>query len=100
MTRVYQQFRVDAEGALFLVLEHVDGEPFDRWCAARQLDVPARLKLLVAVCAAVAEAHAQRIVHRDLKPSNILVTVDGTVKLLDFGIAKLIEQDEIGRAHV
>jgi len=85
---------VDAEGALFLVLEHVDGEPFDRWCASRQLDVPARLKLLVAVCAAVAEAHAQRIVHRDLKPSNILVTADGTVKLLDFGIAKLIEHDE------
>lgn len=85
---------VDAEGALYLVLEYVDGQPFDQHCKARQLDVAARLRLLVAVCAAVAAAHAQRIVHRDLKPSNILVSADGTVKLLDFGIARLLEQDE------
>ncbi|MBA4285650.1 MAG: hypothetical protein C0434_08985 [Xanthomonadaceae bacterium] len=84
---------VDADGALYLVLEHVDGQPLDQWCAARQLDVPARLRLVVAVCMAVAAAHAQRIVHRDLKPSNILVTADGSVKLLDFGIARLVEAE-------
>ena len=84
---------VDAEGALYLVLEYVDGQHFDHYCKARQLDVAERLRLLVTVCAAVAAAHAQRIVHRDLKPSNILVSVDGTVKLLDFGIARLLAQN-------
>jgi serine/threonine-protein kinase len=80
-----------ADGQPYLVLEYVDGEPIDRWCSGRQPDVKARLRLLLDVLAAVAHAHGNLILHRDLKPSNILVTRDGAVKLLDFGIAKLIE---------
>jgi eukaryotic-like serine/threonine-protein kinase len=82
-----------ADGQRYLVLEYVAGERIDRWCDEHQLDLRARLKLFLQVCAAVAYAHANLIVHRDLKPSNILVVEDGTAKLLDFGIAKLIESD-------
>jgi Tfp pilus assembly protein PilF len=78
-------------GQPYLVLEYVEGARIDRYCAERRLDPPARLRLFQQVLAAVAQVHAQRMVHRDLKPSNILVTADGTVKLLDFGIAKLLE---------
>ncbi|MGH8040711.1 MAG: protein kinase domain-containing protein [Rudaea sp.] len=77
----------------YLVLEYVDGERIDRWCDAHRLDIGARLELFLQVCAAVAYAHANLIVHRDLKPSNILVLHDGSAKLLDFGIAKLLESD-------
>ncbi len=80
-----------ADGQRFLVLEYVDGEPIDRWCDARRLELDARLIIFLQVCAAVAHAHAHLIVHRDLKPSNILVLADGNAKLLDFGVAKLIE---------
>ena len=82
---------IAANGTRYLVLEYVPGERIDRWCDARQLDVPARIKLLLQVCDAVAFAHANLIVHRDLKPANILVTDAGHVKLLDFGVAKLLE---------
>lgn len=75
----------------YLVLELVDGERIDRWCEDQGLDVPARLQLFLQVCDAVAHAHARLVVHRDLKPGNILVTADGQVKLLDFGVAKLLE---------
>jgi len=95
---------VSPSGQPYLVLEHVDGAGIDAWCDERQLDVPARLALFQQVLAAVAHAHANLIVHRDLKPSNILVTQDGTVKLLDFGIAKLLEQapddDTVTRARL
>ena len=78
-------------GSRYLVLEYVPGERIDRWCDARTLDVRARLALVLQVCDAVAFAHANLIVHRDLKPANILVTDAGRVKLLDFGVAKLLE---------
>ena len=80
-------------GQPYLVLEHVDGERIDRYCDARSLGVEARVRLFLDVLAAVAHAHANLIVHRDLKPSNVLVGTDGQVKLLDFGIAKLLESD-------
>ena len=79
------------EGARYLVLEYVRGERIDRWCDTRRLDLNARLQLLLQLCDAVAFAHANLIVHRDLKPANILVTEAGHVKLLDFGVAKLLE---------
>ncbi|MFG6462709.1 protein kinase [Roseateles sp. DXS20W] len=74
----------------YLVLEYVDGRPIDAYCRVRQLGVQERVRLFLDVLAAVAHAHARLILHRDLKPSNILVTEQGDVKLLDFGIAKLL----------
>jgi serine/threonine-protein kinase len=84
---------VDA-GRPYLVLEHVEGEPIDRWCDNRQLAVRARIALFLDVLSAVAHAHGKLILHRDLKPSNIFITADGTVKLLDFGIAKLVDDPD------
>ena len=81
------------DGRPYFVMEHVEGLPITAWAQARALSVDARLELLLAVCDAVDHAHRNLIVHRDLKPSNILVDADGTVKLLDFGIAKLIDAD-------
>jgi len=77
----------------YLVLELVEGERIDSWCSARRLDVAARLRLFLQVCDAVAHAQARLVVHRDLKPGNILVTAEGQVKLLDFGVAKLLADD-------
>jgi serine/threonine-protein kinase len=85
---------VSPAGQPYLVLEYVDGEPIDQYCDDRALDVQARLRLFLDVITAVAHAHANLIVHRDLKPSNVLVRGDGQVKLLDFGIAKLLEDEE------
>jgi hypothetical protein len=84
---------VTSAGHPYLVLEYVYGEQIDRYCDQRQLDVPTRIRLFLQVLDAVAAAHANLIVHRDLKPSNVLVRKDGDVKLLDFGIAKLIEAE-------
>ncbi|MFO1330295.1 MAG: serine/threonine-protein kinase [Rubrivivax sp.] len=79
-----------AAGQPFLALEVVAGLPIDLHCRQRGLDLPARLRLFLQAAQAVAFAHSRLIVHRDLKPSNLLVDADGRVKLLDFGIAKLL----------
>jgi serine/threonine protein kinase/Tfp pilus assembly protein PilF len=79
------------DGTTYIVMEYVDGVPIDTYCDSNRLDVAARLRLFRVVCAAVHYAHQNLIVHRDLKPTNILVTSDGVPKLLDFGIAKLLD---------
>ena len=79
------------EGVPYLVMELIAGQPIDVYCEERHLTVAQRVRLFLQVCAAVSFAHQRLVVHRDLKPGNILVTADGTVKLLDFGIAKLLE---------
>jgi non-specific serine/threonine protein kinase/serine/threonine-protein kinase len=86
-----------ADGYPYLVMEFIDGEPLDAWCERNGLSVRQRLELFLRVCAAVEFAHRRLVVHRDLKPGNILVTAEGSPKLLDFGIAKLLDADS-GRA--
>jgi serine/threonine-protein kinase len=83
---------VTEDGRPYLVMELVEGEPIDRYCDERALDIDARLALFDQACAAVQYAHRRLIVHRDLKPANILVSAAG-VKLLDFGIAKLLDRE-------
>lgn len=79
------------DGTPYLVMEYIDGEPIDSYCDRRQLGLEARLALVRTICTAVHYAHQNLIVHRDLKPNNILITADGVPKLLDFGIAKLLD---------
>lgn len=82
---------IDPEGVPYLVLEHVTGRPITEACDAQRLPLDRRLELFEEICRAVAFAHANLIVHRDLKPSNILLTEEGEVRLLDFGIAKILD---------
>ena len=84
---------VTAAGRPWMAMECVSGMPIDEHCRAQALSVPQRLRLFLQVTDAVAHAHARLIVHRDLKPSNILVTPEGEVRLLDFGVAKLLEDE-------
>jgi serine/threonine-protein kinase len=83
-----------ADGRPFLVMELVEGDPIVAWADARGLDVAGRLRLFLDVADAVHAAHRQLVVHRDIKPSNVLVSAEGRVTLLDFGIAKLLDADE------
>jgi serine/threonine-protein kinase len=81
------------DGSPYFVMEFVEGKPIDRYADSRKLSISDRLTLFLQVCAAAQFAHRNLIVHRDLKPSNILVTADGTPKLLDFGIAKFLNPE-------
>jgi serine/threonine-protein kinase len=89
---------ITGSGQPFLALEYVEGRPIDEYANAEQLTLRARLRLFLLVARAVAHAHARLVVHRDLKPTNILVTGDGDVKLLDFGIATLLDGGRIAES--
>ena len=88
------------DGRPYFVMEYVDGRRIDEYCDDRRLDVPARLRLFGQVCDAVQFAHQHAVIHRDLKPGNILVTADGVPKLIDFGIAKLIDPGDGGAVGI
>ena len=89
---------IDVDGRPWFALEFVRGASVTRWCDVQRLDLRERVGVFLEICAAVQHAHVQLVVHRDLKPANVLVDADGHVKLLDFGIAKLLDDDGDARA--
>ena len=89
---------VTETGIAYLVMDYIEGSPITHYARTQRLDLRARLELFSRVCRAVDAAHRQLVVHRDIKPSNILVTADGDARLLDFGIAKLLDDDSDGDA--
>ena len=92
IARIYDGGETD-DGLPYLVMEYIEGQPIDDYCDVHRLRIAERLELFSQVCSAVHYAHQNLVVHRDLKPSNILVTKDGVPKLLDFGIAKLLNPE-------
>ena len=90
---------VSAAGVPFIAMELVEGEPITRAADSRGLDIRQRLKLFCLLCRTIEAAHASLIVHRDLKPSNLFVTSDGDLKVLDFGIAKLVDEESGAHTH-
>ncbi|MCG2590596.1 serine/threonine-protein kinase [Rhodohalobacter sulfatireducens] len=85
---------IHENGRPYFIMEYIEGLPIDEWCTSRKLSIQQRLDLFTQVCDAVSYAHQRLIVHRDIKPSNILVNNEGEVKLLDFGIAKIIGAEQ------
>jgi non-specific serine/threonine protein kinase/serine/threonine-protein kinase len=83
------------DGVLYFVMELIEGQPIDQYCIQHELSVPELLGIFLHVCSAVQYAHQRLIIHRDIKPGNILVASDGTPKLLDFGIAKILDTDAV-----
>jgi serine/threonine protein kinase len=83
------------DGAPYFVMELIEGQPIDQYCVQHELSIAERLKLFLQVCSAVQYAHQRLIIHRDIKPGNILVASDGTPKLLDFGIAKILDTESV-----
>lgn len=90
---------VGENGLPYLAMEYVDGEPIDVWCLQQGSDGASRLTLFAQLCAVIAAAHRQLIVHRDLKPSNVLVNAEGRIKVLDFGIARLLDDEAGGQTQ-
>ncbi|HSB28172.1 MAG TPA: protein kinase, partial [Pyrinomonadaceae bacterium] len=84
------------DGLPYFVMEYIEGLPLYKYCDANQLSIAERLELFLSICDAVHYAHQKQVIHRDIKPSNVLVTADGIPKLLDFGIAKLLDPDMVG----
>ncbi|MCC6393537.1 MAG: serine/threonine protein kinase [Bryobacterales bacterium] len=91
---------IDASGQPYLALEYIDGRPITEFAGSMRLSLDARLRLFLDVLRAVQHAHSGLVVHRDLKPSNILVTAQGEVRLLDFGIAKILSEDESAESEL
>ncbi|WP_445193670.1 protein kinase domain-containing protein [Sphingomonas sp. Tas61C01] len=91
---------IAADGRPYMAIEYVEGQDIDIWCADRGADLATRLQLFLSLCEAVAYAHARLIVHRDIKPSNILVDRDGRPRLLDFGVARLLDEAGTDRAFI